>query len=237
MTSLDTGFAARVRQDLMDTAAGTSALAVRRRRTRIGIGAVAGLAAAGLLTAGALVVVGIPGDHVITGLDEPVTVSGTGTGPVELGERPAAANAASIVLTCTSSGRFTLGNAVMNCGDVEVPAGESAAPIGNTMTFSDLPLAAGSTSFVVNASEGATWDVVANYANSVTTDWGVNANGQTYGTPNENGEPDLSSAQATNGAIGYIYVSDLWELSGSGTIPVYESDGVTVIGEFPIGDS
>ncbi len=81
----------------------------------------------------------------------------------------------------------------------------------------------------------------------------TNANGQTYGsalgaaTP-----PDLVLASATNGEIGYVYFAQLNSASGgniaspqqalawdeqthqAATIPVYESDGTTVIGEFSI---
>ena len=246
MTSLDPRFAAEVRNNLVSTATGTSPLAVRTRRLRIGVGVTVGLAAASLLTAGALVVVGIPGDHIITDLGDQITVSGTGTQAVELGERPEGANAVSFVITCTSAGTFAADNGFMECADVDgVVTTEDdrlLAPIGNSATYSDLVLPGNATSFVVTASEGATWSVVAHYVKTVTTDWGVNANGQTYGTPNEKGVPDLIAAQATNGAIGYYYFTDLMPAGGDDrvapyTIPVYESDGVTVIGQFPIGDS
>lgn len=251
MTSLDTRFAAAVRENLISTATGSSALAVRTRRVRIGIGAAAGLAAVSLLTAGALVVAGlVPGEHVITDLSAAVTASGSGTQTVELGARPDGANAVSLVLTCTGAGTFAINTSAtettsMECAAVDeltiVPDDEMIermlAPLGNTMTISDMRLAADVTSISVTASEGATWSLVAHYVSTVTTDWGVNANGQTYGTPNEKGEPDLIAAQATNGQVGYILFTELNSFVGEGTIPVYESDGVTVIGDFPIGNS
>ena len=246
MTSLDSRFAAGVREQLVDTASGTSALAVRTRRVRVGLGVGIGLAAALVLTAGALVVAGlVPGQHVVTDLGGEVTATGSGTSTVELGARPEGANAVTIVLTCTGVGMFDIQTSVsesahMECADVDeitmVSDERMQAPIGNTMSIADLVLVGDATSFVITASEGATWSVVANYAKTITTEWGVNANGQTYGTPNENGSPDLVAAQATNGEVGYILLDDTWR-EGSFTVPVYESDGETVIGEFVFGSN
>lgn len=42
-------------------------------------------------------------------------------------------------------------------------------------------------------------------------------------------------AQATNGKDGYVLVAQWTAFHGSGYIPVYESDGTTVIGRFSIG--
>jgi len=82
----------------------------------------------------------------------------------------------------------------------------------------------------------------------------TNQNGQTYGSASKVGlqnEPDLIYAVATNGKKGYIYRSQLWAADGtnvnspsaaqqymqqetSTTIPVYDENGTTVIGEFVI---
>lgn len=92
-------------------------------------------------------------------------------------------------------------------------------------------------------------------ATSNGTSFPTNAKGQTYG-PAANvslaNEPDLIFADATNGAKGYIYRSQLWADDGTDVtspaaaaaymasataprfIPVYEQDGTTVIGEFEI---
>lgn len=82
----------------------------------------------------------------------------------------------------------------------------------------------------------------------------VNENGQTYGaaplarTPDE--EPDLISAMGTSGEEGYVLKTDLdgfqpqtpeeaikWqnERPDFWMIPLYKSDGETVIGEFKVG--
>ncbi len=82
-----------------------------------------------------------------------------------------------------------------------------------------------------------------------------NARGQTLGTagdsPNPAQDPDLIRAVATNGQTGYVLTSDLngplpadpveaaaitEALDTSGRmIPVFDEDGVTVIGTFRIG--
>ena len=91
---------------------------------------------------------------------------------------------------------------------------------------------------VLETDAGTAWTIKAQYASAVTSAWKVNANGQTYGVPNESGVPDLSAAQATNGEVGYILQDELWGFAGDkGFINVYESDGTTVIGQFPIGDN
>jgi hypothetical protein len=93
------------------------------------------------------------------------------------------------------------------------------------------------------------------YVNQVSTAWGVNANGQTFGVPNENGTPDLVAVFADNPNIhGYVKESDLncaaggdvsspaeavvWDKVSQNrniSVPVYESDGVTVVGTFTVG--
>jgi hypothetical protein len=47
--------------------------------------------------------------------------------------------------------------------------------------------------------------------------------------------PDLQGAQATNGKVGYVYTKQFNSFMGCGYLPVYDSDGTTVIGQFSIG--
>ena len=251
--TLDTRFAAGMREQLIDTAAGASPLARRTRRTRLAIGVAAGITAAALLTAGAIVATGIPGEHIVTDAGTVVTQNYTGTATVELGPRPDGANAVAFSITCTSAGSFELTHPASDqgtgtswvCSDTpglneatEIDPYDITLPVGNVTRIAEQPLEPGATSFVVTTDPGTTWTISAHYVTSVTTDWGVNANGQTYGTPNEKGSPDLVSVQATNGAIGYSLWSDFITHGDEGdTFPVYESDGTTVIGEFYIGNS
>lgn len=99
--------------------------------------------------------------------------------------------------------------------------------------------------------------VTAAYSREILTDDGVNEAGQTYGPAGGSGspedEPDLLAARATNGISGYILKTDqsMIDITGGVTqaelddyinntgradrlIPVYKSDGKTVIGEFLI---
>ena len=247
--TLDSRFATGVREQLVDAAAGTGPLARLAHRRRIVLGLTSGVAGAALLTAGAILATGIPGGHIVTELDTTVSQSFTGSATVELGLRPADANAAAFTITCTSAGAFSVefadGSAdLWECSDTPglnerttIDPYDSTLAVGHVVTVREHALAPGETSFLVRTDPGTTWTISAGYANSVTTDWGVNANGQTYGTPNEKGFPDLISVQATNGAIGYSYTSDFEANGDEGdTFPVYEADGTTVIGEFFIGN-
>jgi hypothetical protein len=246
--TLDSKFAAGMRQQLVDTAAGTSRLARHVRHARLAGGLVAGLAAASLLTAGAVIAVSaIPGDHVITPVSETISQSHVGSATVELGPRPDTANAVRYVLTCTSVGKIefhtsTTEGGYMICGPgggID-PEGNPFAPVGNTMTVRDQLLADGATSFEVTADPGMSWTVAAKYVHTETTNWGVNANGQTYGTANEKGTPDLEAVMTADCKFGYTLTEDsmaLHEGDQPYSIPVYKSDGETVIGEFWFGNN
>jgi hypothetical protein len=93
--------------------------------------------------------------------------------------------------------------------------------------------------------------------NQVKTSWGVNANGQTYGVSNQQGTPDLIAVVVDQGKTqGYVEQRELNCASGGDvkslseaatwnetsknrniTIPVYENDGVTIIGTFTVGSA
>lgn len=75
----------------------------------------------------------------------------------------------------------------------------------------------------------------------------VNEAGQSFGSSAgmaHDDEPDLIEVIATNGAVGYVEKADLYGIdpespaeavastTGERAIPVYESDGSTVVGEF-----
>jgi hypothetical protein len=120
-----------------------------------------------------------------------------------------------------------------------------------------VPLAAGVDSVTVTTDANHSWTLQATYVNQVITPWGTNANGQTYGATNENGTPDLVAVVIDGGIIhGYVKATDLscaesgdvkspaealtWDKESRNrniSIPVYESDGTTVIGTFIMGDA
>lgn len=78
----------------------------------------------------------------------------------------------------------------------------------------------------------------------------TNAQGQTYGPPTGDFWPDLMLAEGNNGVQGYVYTSDLTGEPPTTIeealarnpdepfdIPVYKSDGITVIDTFTVNGS
>lgn len=97
---------------------------------------------------------------------------------------------------------------------------------------------------------GSSLSMIASAKDSRATTFERNASGQTFGSAlNAEVDPDLILAQGVDGTIGYVRAADLngpdftspeeavayqeanRRLEG-GLIPLYASDGVTVIGEF-----
>ncbi|NLG21563.1 MAG: hypothetical protein GX555_09080 [Actinomycetales bacterium] len=196
--------------------------------------------------------VGLGGTRV-THLSEPITTTGTGTVTVQLGEKPEGATGVAMTLDCLSAGEFTYPDgAGLICDDADAGT-ERIAPEDFEALAYVVSLAKGSEEFEIRATEGSSWRLTTSYVSTEVTDWGVNAKGETYGVENIHGSPDLIAVIATNGQHGYAYVADMnaaWpeptspehalelqeERGDEGvSVPVYESDGETVIGEFVIG--
>lgn len=198
-----------------------------------------------------------PGGTRVTHLSEPVTITETGTSNVMLGKKPEDATGVMLVLDCLSPGTFTYPDgAAMNCtaDDVDRQTSEGGESLNTNSYVMDL--AEGADSVEIQAAAGASWRLTATYVSTEITDWGVNARGQTFGVPNNNGEPDLIPVMATNGQPGYASVAEMNAAYGPEptspehalemqearagqlvSVPVYESDGETVIGEFVFGQS
>ncbi|WP_328291546.1 hypothetical protein OG218_02095 [Kineococcus sp. NBC_00420] len=186
------------------------------------------------------------------------TVVHTGPATVDLGDRPAGTTSVELVLTCLSPGGFSFADgAGMTCSAEDVAREGGAGGAGYT-----LALKPGQTSTQITAAAGTRWSLTSTYSTHTPTDWATNANGDTYGVTKDCGgqfvvqvdgcEPDLVAVVASNGQQGYAYNTDLnpqptftspadalaWQKSNppaAHTIPVYTSDGVTVIGEFQTG--
>lgn len=232
--TLDAVRTASIEQELMSIGTPNSRLQRHRRRVRAATFTVGGIGVAGLLTGGAIFISSLPGTTTVTPMrTAPVTGSFVGTADIDLGAAPADAAVVILDIACTADGGAmevptTRGGAVSwDCSD---PIFDGDVQISNGA----LP-ASGTTSITITAAPGTEWSVVAQYGSSNTTEWGVNAHGQTYGVPNENGVPDLIASQATNGEQGYTLESEMNEFEGEGFINVYRSDGTTVIGKFLIG--
>ena len=245
-TDLDSDFAGAVRAELSAIGTSGSRLQRHRRRTHLLGAGILAIAVAGATTGAAIVVSNIPGTTTVTPSGHVVTVTGTGTAKIDLGAPGEGSNSVILDLTCVSdTGTMSVPltpGVVQDASGKTSPGGAEGAEwdcakVRRTTHIDDGYLAPGSNSITITASPGTVWKAAARYGSATTSDWGVNANGQTYGTPNKkNGEPDLEAAQATNGNIGYISVKELQALVGSGYINVYESDGTTVIGKFPVGN-
>jgi len=239
--TLDTKFAAGMREQLIDTAAGRGPVARRSRRTHLAVGVASAAAAAVLLTAGAVVIATtFPGERIISNEGPTVTQQYTGSATVDIGVAPEGANAVRVTITCTSAGAFEVTHPLDSDGaDGASWECGSATAVGSAVTFAPQSLVDGHVDIDVVTGPETTWTASVQFITSETTEWGVNAKGETYGVPNENGVPDLSPALASNCEVGYIYLTDLMTTKAgedSWTIPVYESDGETVIGEFWIGN-
>jgi hypothetical protein len=235
--TLDPILSKAIEDELAALGTAESRLQRHQRRERGVAAAAAGFAVVALITGGAIVIGSFPGETTTSPLGTVVTGSFEGTAVIDLGEVPTGAGAVILDITCTAGGTIEVATVQENQSatwDCSNPTRENTTHIVDGR----LP-EAGSTSITITADPGTVWSVTAQYASRVATEWKTNANGQTYGVPNDDGTPDLVPAQATNGRIGYIVPGDTLSLGFGvdGTINVYESDGTTVIGQFPIGDN
>ncbi|HEY0249267.1 MAG TPA: hypothetical protein VGC45_13480 [Gryllotalpicola sp.] len=247
--TLDPEFASAIRDELVAIGTKKSRLQRHQRRTRalgIGIAAVAVAAA----TTGAAVATNYGGLTTVTPAGTPVTVTHTGTATIGLGPAVTGANSVIVDLSCVSgTGKVSvpLTPGVMqniNTGKVIAPTGPettefNCGSLTRGVRVTDGYLAPGSTSITITVDPDTTWKATAQYGTATTSDWGINANGQTYGAVNKkNGMPDLEPVQATNGAVGYAFTKEMLPPHQDGdSVNVYESDGTTVIGQFVFGDN
>jgi hypothetical protein len=226
----------------------------RRWRWRLGASMFVGsvLAAGGVaLAAGVFSPPGAPIDTPLTGV---VTVTRTGSATVDIGPPPATATDLSLTLTCLTVGTFDFPNgSSLSCDAADL----SHPPLVARDASEVVPLSPGKHTVTIETSANASWTLQALYVNRVTTPWATNASGQSYGVPNQNGTPDLIAVVVDQGKIqGYVKAADLkcaaggdvvspaqalaWDKASQNrniSIPVYESDGTTVIGTFVDGNA
>lgn len=193
-----------------------------------------------------------PGEDRIIKLSTPITITATGTTIITLGPRPADATAISTDLQCLSAGTFRWPDgASMTCSAVDL---READPRQRTSPGYIIDLKPRQDELVISAGANASWEIVTTYVKKEFIPAPVNANGNTYGSENEHGTPDLIAVAATNGQSGYAYARDFAEVEGPKptspadalaqqeanegrtlSVPVYESDGTTQIGVFELG--
>lgn len=182
----------------------------------------------------------VPGSDAVKHLAAPVTITSTGTQTVDLGTQPAGTNAIAIRFTCLTAGDFTFADGARVHCDSASAAGTQSHPA--THTISVRP---GQDTTTITATASARWALTATYSTVTTTRWSVNASGQTYGTPNQHGTPDLVAVIASNRRTGYVYADQLFPPAPTmpsqavaennappRTLTVYAPDGKTPIGKF-----
>ncbi len=244
-SNLNSDFADAVRAELVAIGTKKSRLQQHQRHTRLVVSGIIVIAVVGATTGAAVIINNFPGTTSVAPVGHVVSATHTGTATIDLGPAPSGSNSVILDVTCIS-----------NTGNITVPATpgvtqDASGKIANSMTewgewdcarrsstvhIKDGYLSPGSTSITVTADPGTTWKALAQYGDTTTSAWGINAHGQTYGASNKkNGSPDLQGAQGTNGKLGYINVNEWDSFMGTGYINLYESDGTTVIGKFSIG--
>jgi len=247
---MDHIFTAALREVLVATVRDTPR-ARRRWRWRAGTGVFLGLTVVAGGAALASGVFSLPGAPVNSPLGNVVTASRTGTATIDLGVPPATTTDVSLALTCLTVGTFYFPNgSSMSCNAADV----AHTPPIDRQASEVVPLTVGVDTVTIKTSANASWTLQAIYVNQVTTPWGINANGETYGVANQHGTPDLIAVD--QGIPGYVKASDLncaaggdvkspaealaWDKVSQNrniSVPVFQSDGVTVIGSFILGNA
>ncbi len=247
--SMDPTFASALRQELISTVERHA-----RLRWRLSWRLSASIATAAVLVGGGVAfaagILTLPGATSNTPLGTITTATRTGTATINLGPVPASATDVSVSLTCLSAGTFDFpgGNLTCSAADLRRPPKYRRASMV-------VPLHPRQHTITVDTTANAGWTLQAMYVHQVTTAWGTNAHGQTYGVANKNGTPDLVAVAIDHGKTqGYVKTSEMNCASGGAvaspaqalawdkasakrniSIPVYKSNGTTVIGTFAVG--
>jgi hypothetical protein len=254
---IDPTFATGFRELLVTQVA--SGRAARRRHWWLGAGFVGILAVAGAAGVATAELTRPPGAPIVAPMVPDTSVSATFTGPgtIELGPPPAGADAIEFTFTCLTAGTFVfeMGGST-SCTEAQTGPPPFDVPLMPHPIPDDH-------AFSVETSQEARWSISVSYVTVTETEWGVNANGQTYGAlkvhPDGSAEePDLQPVYASNGQRGYALTTDLngaiadpdmpefdtaeeaaaWVMAHEkDRFPVYESDGETIVGEFVIGQA
>jgi hypothetical protein len=249
-------FTDALRTALVTAVTETPAQHRKRQRRPWLIGGAIAFAALSLGTATAVAVTTIPGAPIIQPVADAVAGEYTGSAVITLGTPPAEATEVRLFITCLSEGNIaaegwgstqcekaSLGYAAPNV--IDIPESHSVAVTaddGMRWSFEAVYLSVADTDWAVNENGQS-----------------YGAPRETAGAPVlEENYPDLVPVVASNGLNGYVYKKELDDANGttamrefespedalrwqekfgdvSTTIPVYQEDGETVIGDFTIG--
>ena len=246
---IDPGFRDGLRRQLLEQTARPEP----RRPARLF--AIGGLTLSLLAIGGAAVaggILGLPGGETRTEVGSSITLEGVGDGELQLGPAPASATQLRIELRCLTAGTFEFPatGGSLRCNDQDAQDPERSAG------FIFVPLDEVGDSLAVRAGDGELWQLLVSYIDAQPIPLAVNDNGDTYGIMDApEGAPDLIAVQTSEGKPGYVYAEELAEADGTAAvenfrtpqdaldwqaarerqrfaIPVYRSDGETVIGEY-----
>ncbi|WP_159698776.1 peptidase M56 family protein [Arthrobacter sp. 18067] len=251
---VDEGFSQALRAELIARVEKSSSAHTRRKlRGWLGVGVFVGAGLLGGVGATAAGLLTIPGAPQITPLGTPVTNTYTGTATIEFGDAPPEATAIRVKVTCLTTGSWayeTGATSTCKAADVDGPTG---------VTQYQIPLVPGKETMTIRTQAQSQWQLTWSFVNEQSTDWATNAAGDTYGAQNDKGLAQMVAVQATNGVFGYVYNTELEEATGVAairtfktreealawqeqrqgkdvSIPVYDSEGKNVVGEFVIQD-
>ncbi|MCA0438508.1 MAG: hypothetical protein LCH98_18920 [Actinobacteria bacterium] len=182
----------------------------------------------------------VPGGERIELVGPLVVREGTGTVTIDLGPRPAGANAIAHDLSCLTAGSWDAGPFGTTSCDGPGPEWTEPTPLNASEQ------AAAQQVFTVTGTGQVR--VRMGWAKRSVQPLATNARGESYGSMANGLAPDLVLVAMKNGGSGYVRRTDLEPTEPRNTpgppittnpaprtIPVYESDGVAVIGEFGIG--
>lgn len=200
----------------------------------------------------------VPGAPLITLVGGPTSIVVEDKATIALDHIPDEATHVRASLTCIDGGRYSWGpNANGNNGSIGCSAGDGG--------YDDFALEETDGNLYFVAKSGKSASITLQYLNYVETAFGVNENGQTYGSyASGSARPDLTAVIYGNAdgehSIGYVRTVDLeafspdhpdqpsnpdeaieWQAEieekypNGWDIPVFEPDGVTQIGTFRTG--
>ncbi|MCC4248749.1 MULTISPECIES: peptidase M56 family protein [Microbacterium] len=245
--TLSPAFSAALRERLV---AGVRDSRQRRLRAPWVAGVVVALVAGGASAAVASGVLSLPGAPQDTPLGAEQTLEGVGTDALDLGPPPAGATGVALTLRCLDPGTVGLpGSGSMVCHE----SGDGVASWTAALDAVDP------TRLEVVADSGTRWTLTGRYVSREILPLGTNGDGETFGSIVGGESPDLIAVVATNGREGYVRRTELQDADGtkaarsfhspaealawqekragrSVSIPVYASDGRTVLGDFVVGD-
>jgi hypothetical protein len=228
-----------------------------RRRRWVLSGAIAAVTLlASTATAAAVGVLVLPESIPVTPVSSFVAGTYSGTQTVQLGPVPDDANGVVVSLHCLTPGYVGLpGGVGVTCTADDLLRSD----VQPAFIYDLIPLAdASDGALIVTAPLASNWTILAAYSTSSSSAWASNANGESYGVVGATGPPDLIAVRNADGATGYIRRTDLERAVGivvvssapgstgdgadtfadaasSSSIPLYDSDGTTKIGEFTNG--